>query len=105
MTSQDTTIADGLTLVQISTNQWIIRDGRRDQTGPDGAIARIWLLDTDEYEVDWLREPALSTYYSSPADVLDDLHAWFRRTKPIPIPHYPPARDWVGGEGSGALPA
>lgn len=77
-------------LQQITGAVWIVRDHRYSDHDARGVIARIWRVD-DECQVDWLVDYALPTRYVCPANVIDELRrSVSRRTKPTPIPHFPP---------------
>jgi hypothetical protein len=82
--------SDRYELICVTDVEWIIRDRRDDTQDPRSTVARIWEVDANEYEVTWMRDLPLSRSYASAADVLEDLCAVRRHTKPVPISHFPP---------------
>ena len=78
-------------LRQVTGIEWIIRDQRYASHDARGTVARIWRVDEDHCEVDWLVDTCLPTRYVCPANVIEDLHRTVSRsTKPVPIPHFAP---------------
>jgi hypothetical protein len=77
---------------QVNDLEWVVHDLTYDESDPRRVIAHIWQADLDEYEVTWVRGLALDRWYHSVHSVLEDVVARMpNRTKPIPIPHRPPA--------------
>jgi hypothetical protein len=84
-------------LVRVTAIEWVIRDGRYRTTDQRSTVARIWEVDANEFEVTWMRDLPLPTSYASATDVLEDLCAVRRHSKPVPIAHFPPTRPPAGG--------
>ena len=77
---------------RINDLEWVVHDLAYDEGDSRRVIARIWQADPDEYEVTWVRDLPLNRWYHSIRAVLDDVIALTPKgSRPIPIPHRPPA--------------
>ncbi|MHC9046577.1 hypothetical protein ACYX8G_18495 [Microbacterium saperdae] len=80
-------------LKKITDTEWVILDHRYGPTDARRTVACVYQLDECEVEVVWLRDLPLTTSYTSPIDVLEDvsrLHLPRRAQRPRPIRHLPP---------------
>jgi hypothetical protein len=83
-----------LGLMRTGPCDWVILDlaaPRSDARALVGAVSD----DGDDVVVTWHRDVPLATRYLTAEDALDDISAWLANhrggTRPIPIPHFPPA--------------
>ncbi|MCB1298894.1 MAG: hypothetical protein KDB08_07935 [Microthrixaceae bacterium] len=82
-------------LHRVNDTQWLIHHTDYPPTDPQHAVAFVEQIEGDLTTVVWLRGTPLPTQYPSPDAVLADLRVFSnqesRSTRPINIPHFPPA--------------
>lgn len=91
-------------LVEISQTDWAIHDLQYPENDHRRVVCTIFEDAPTEVEVLWRRDLPLALRYSSPDEVLDAVRRFqdtSRATRPIPIPHLPPAR---GSNAGGVAP-
>jgi len=83
-----------LGLTRIGPCDWVIMElgaSHDDTAALIGAVSD----DGDDVVVTWHRDVPLTTRYLTAEDALDDVTGWLAHhrggTRPIPIPHFPPA--------------
>ncbi|KJL47414.1 hypothetical protein RS84_02207 [Microbacterium hydrocarbonoxydans] len=81
-------------LRKVTDSEWLIVDHKYAPHDARRTVACIYKLDTVEYEVLWLRDLPLASFYMSAEEVLADVQRFHnppsRSTAPIKIPHRPP---------------
>ena len=78
-----------------TTMMWLVLDLGRPLGDPRRTVARVFEIDADEVEVEWLLDLPFPARYSSPTAVVRDLQrreARSRSERPVPIPHRRPPR-------------
>jgi hypothetical protein len=78
-----------------STMMWLVLDTARPLGDARRNVARIYAIEVDEVEVEWLLDLPFPTRYSSPVAVIRDLQqreARSRAERPVPIPRRRPPR-------------
>ena len=78
-----------------TTMMWLVLDLGRPLGDPRRTVARVFEIDADEVEVEWLLDLPFPARYSSPTAVVGDLQrreARSRSERPVPIPHRRPPR-------------
>ena len=90
----DTTLTERFALERVDPSTWVIRDAHAtDATAPP--IAHLTLNEFEQVEVTWGVPLPLPVTFANLQDAVDSLDEWAQRkrgaTKPIPIPHFPPA--------------
>ena len=74
---------------------WLVLDLARPLGDPRRNVARVYEIDADEVEVEWLLDLPFPARYSSPTAVVRDLQrreARSRADRPVPIPRRRPPR-------------
>ncbi|MBW8762031.1 MAG: hypothetical protein JF592_05520 [Microbacterium sp.] len=81
-------------LRKVTDTEWLILDHKYGPHDARRTVACIYKLDAVEYEVLWLRDLPLASYYMSAEEVLGDVQRFHnppsRSAAPIKIPHLPP---------------
>ena len=86
---------DPLTLRRVGTLDWVLQNRRFSSRDARHVVAALHEMDGGDVEVLWLQPTPLPTRYPNVADATEDFRRWSNHrgggTRPIPIPHFPPA--------------
>ncbi|MFS0892866.1 hypothetical protein [Microbacterium sp. 179-I 3D3 NHS] len=86
--------AQRFVLTQVSPDAWAIHDMHYPEGDHRRLVCRIYEHTPIEVEVLWMRDVPLAPRYTSVHEVLESVTHFQgakRATRPIPIPHRPPA--------------
>ncbi|MET0781765.1 MAG: hypothetical protein ABWY26_13345 [Microbacterium sp.] len=90
----DYTFTERYALQRVDGTRWVIRDANLPGYAAR-AVAHITVTEDDQVEVIWAAPLPLPVTFATLEDALESLEDWIHRqrgaTKPIPIPHFPPA--------------
>lgn len=87
------------TLIEVSATDWAIHDLQYPENDHRRVICTIFATASTEVEVLWRRDLPLPPRYASAEDALEAVRRFedtSRATRPIPIPHLPPAQETRG---------